>query len=324
MQLSKDSNTFRQRTYQVLEREQSGFSRIINITLILLIILTLVVLFIETVPEIQQQYSNWFNVFEYISIALFSIEYMTRVWSSAEINSATPWRSRWSYMLTVPALIDLLAIAPFYLGLFIQIDTRSLRAVRLLRLLKLTRYSSSLRTLLQVIKNELSGIISALSMLLILIVIASTAMYIVEHKVQPDAFGSIPQAMWWASVTLTTVGYGDVIPVTFLGKTLGIVITILGVGIAALPTGILASGFTTEMQNRRDEFQAKVITSLSDDGQLTHDELHDLEELRIHLGLSIKESKSLIRLSGTGHLTSLSFKHCPHCGKSLTHHSAPH
>lgn len=319
MQPSKENNTFRQSTFQVLE--QSGFSHLVNITLIILIALTLVVLFIETVPAIHQHYEHWFNLFEYVSITLFSIEYTMRVWSAAELNSSAPWQSRWKYILSPLALIDLLAIAPFYLGLFIQIDARSLRAVRLLRLLKLTRYSHSLRTLLQVIRNELAGIISALSMLVMLIVIASTAMYLVEHEIQPNDFGSIPQAMWWASVTLTTVGYGDVVPVTLLGKTLGIVITILGVGIAALPAGILASGFTTEMQNRRDEFQAKVITLLSDDGRLTHDELHELEQFRIQLGLSIKESKSLIRLSGTGHLTAAAFKHCPHCGESLTHHT---
>lgn len=315
----------RQRTFQLLEIEEGGLAAFINFILILLIALTLVILFVETVPEIHKEYKHWFFRFEQVSIALFTIEYIARVWSSAELNSATPWKSRWKYMLSPLALIDLLAIAPFYLGFFIQIDTRYLRAIRFLRLLKLTRYSSSLSTLLQVIRNEIAGIISALSILLMLIVFASVAMYLVEHKVQPQNFGSIPQAMWWATITLTTVGYGDVVPITLMGKALSIIITILGVGIAALPAGILASGFTTEMQSRRDEFQAKVITSLSDDGQLTHDELRELEQLRLQLGLSVKESKSLIRLSGSGHLTSAAFKHCPHCGKSLTHqHMPPH
>ncbi len=316
-------NSFRHRIFQLLEHEQNGFARLINISIISLIILTLVILFVETVPEIHKEYKSWFHTFEQLSIVIFSIEYIARVWSSAELNPLTPWKSRGRYILSPLALIDLLAIAPFYLGLFIQIDTRYLRAIRLLRLLKLTRYSSSLSTLIQVIKNEIAGIVSALSFLLVLIIFSSAAMYLVERNVQPEDFGSIPQAMWWATITITTVGYGDVVPVTLMGKAISIVITILGVGIAALPAGILASGFTTEMQNRRDEFQAKVITSLSDDGRLTHEELRDLEHLRIELGLSVKESKSLIRLSGSGHLTSTAFKHCPHCGESLTHHHIP-
>lgn len=312
--------TLRQRVYETLEIEQNLLSQIINLTIILLIALTLVVIFVETVPEIHRNYAHWFHIFEYISVGLFSLEYLVRVWSSAEVSPETPWKSRWEYILSPLALIDLLAIAPFYMGLFIQIDTRYLRAVRLLRLLKLSRYSGALRTLIQVIKNELTGIISALSMLVILIVIASIAMYFVEREVQPQAFGSIPQAMWWATITLTTVGYGDIVPITLVGKAISIVITILGVGIAALPAGILASGFTTEMQIRRDEFQAKVITLLSDDGKLSHEELHELEHFRIKLGLSIKESKSLIRLAGSGQLITAQFKHCPHCGNSLTNH----
>jgi len=314
-----DINSLRLRTHQVLELEQHGLAKVINITVMLLIALTLVIVFLETVPEIYQNHQSLFSIFEIISIALFSIEYIARVWSAAEANSDTPWKSRYQYIFSPLALIDLLAIAPFYLGLFIQIDTRYLRAVRLLRVLKLTRYSSSLSTLLQVLKNELPGIISALSILFMLIILASSAMYLVERDVQPTNFGSIPQAMWWATITLTTVGYGDVVPVTLLGKSLGIIITILGVGIAALPAGIIASGFTNEMQIRRDEFRAKVVTLLSDDGELTHDEIRELEHLRLKLNLSIKESKSLIRLSRTGHTTT-AFKHCPHCGEHLHYH----
>jgi len=312
--------TVRKRTYNILELEHHGIAKLINLILMLLIAFTLFIVFIETIPEINTHYTKWFAWFEVVSIALFTVEYFARVWSAAEINTKQPWLSRWQYIRSPLALIDLLAIVPFYLGLFIQIDTRYLRAVRLLRVLKLTRYSRSLSTLLQVLKNELPGIISALSILLMLIVLASSAMYLVERGVQPDDFGSIPQAMWWATITLTTVGYGDVVPITLMGKALGIFITILGVGIAALPAGIIASGFTSEMQRRRDEFRAKVVTSLSDDGKLSHDEIRAIEHLRIQLGLNLKESKSLIRLAGTGH-HSAGFSFCPHCGESLSSHS---
>ncbi|NOQ93646.1 MAG: ion transporter [Methylophaga sp.] len=310
-----DSVSLRHRAHQIFEVEHDGLARLINIVLMLLIAITVVIVFVETMPQVRAEHSTWFIWFEYLSIALFSIEYIARLWSSAEIDPEQPWRSRWKYAKSPLALIDLLAVAPFYLGLFIQLDTRYLRVVRLLRIFKLTRYSSSLNILLQVLKNELPGIISALSILIILIVFASAGIYLVEHKAQPDVFGSIPQAIWWATITLTTVGYGDVVPITFAGKALGIVITIMGVGIAALPAGIIASGFTTEMQSRRDEFRAKLIALLSD-GKLSHKELRDIEHLRLSLGLSLKESKALIRLAGAGQITQ-----CPHCGGDISHPS---
>lgn len=313
--MESKTSQFRKRSYQILEIEHHGLAFFVNTILMLFIALTLVVVFIETIPTIHQLYNGWFYGFEVVSLIVFSFEYITRVWASAEINPDKPWASRLNYILSPLALIDFLAIAPFYFGLFIQIDTRYLRVVRLLRVLKFTRYSRSLSTLLQVLKNELPGIISALSILLMLIVLASSALYLVEHKAQPHAFGSIPQAMWWATITLTTVGYGDVVPVTMFGKVLGMVITILGVGIAALPAGIIASGFTTEMQNRRDEFRVKIMSALADDGSLSHDELRKIEHLRIELGISVKESKSLIRLSTA--TPSIAFKHCPYCGENL-------
>jgi len=306
--------TKRHRAHQLFEVEHHGLARLINIIIMLLIAVTVAIVFVETIPQVRDDYITWFLWFEYFSIALFSIEYLARLWSAAEIDPEQPWRSRWRYATSPLAIVDLLAVAPFYLGLFIQLDTRYLRVIRLLRILKLTRYSRSLTTLLQVLKNEFPGIISALAILLILIVFASAGIYLVEREAQPEAFGSIPQAMWWATITLTTVGYGDVVPITAAGKVLGIAITILGVGFAALPAGIIASGFTIEMQNRRDEFRAKLMSSLSD-GKLTHDELRDIEQLRTSLGLSLKESKALIRLAGTGHIT-----HCPHCGEDISHH----
>lgn len=306
--------TKRHRAYQIFELEHHGIALLINMVIMLLIAFTVVIVFVETIPQVRDDYMSWFRWFEYLSISLFSIEYIARIWSAAEIDPEQPWRSRLRYAKSPLALVDLFAVAPFYFGLFIQVDTRYLRAIRLLRVLKLTRYSNSLTTLIQVLKNEFPAILSALGILVILIVFASAGIYLVEHEAQPDAFSSIPQAMWWATITLTTVGYGDVVPITMAGKALGIVITILGVGFAALPAGIIASGFTTEMQNRRDEFRAKIMSSLSD-GQLSHEELREIEQLRTSLGLSLKESKALIRIAGTGHIT-----HCPHCGEDLSQH----
>ncbi len=153
-------------------------------------------------------------------------------------------------------MIDLMAILPFYLPKLIPFDLRFLRAVRLFRifrLLKLGRYSESVRLLGRVLnakKEELGVTIFAV---LILLVICSSLMYYAEHQAQPEAFSSIPAAMWWGIVTLTTVGYGDVYPITLPGKILGAIIAVLGIGLFALPAGILASGFADEMQKKRSQ-----------------------------------------------------------------------
>ena len=167
-------SALRTHVHNILEIEHNGLARVINTVLMLFIAFTLVIVFIETVPSIYQHYKAWFYGFELVSILIFSIEYIARVWASAEVDPDKPWACRLAYILSPLALIDLLAIAPFYLGLFIQIDTRYLRVVRLFRVMKFTRYSHSLSTLLQVLKNELPGIISALSILLMLIVLDET------------------------------------------------------------------------------------------------------------------------------------------------------
>jgi len=307
----------RLKTYQLFNDTAHGTAYIVNVLLIILIVLNVLAVFIASIPSVGQQYATAFYWFEDVSIALFTVEYIARVWSSAETDPAHPIKSRWRYMFTPLAIIDFIAVAPFYLGLFFQVDIRYLRAARLFRVLKLMRHSPSLNTLFQVLKNEGPTIFSALSILVLMIIFSSAAMYLVERKAQPDVFGSIPQAMWWASITLTTVGYGDVVPITIAGKILGVMITILGVGVAALPAGIIASGFNSEMRHRRDDYQAKVM-SLMIDGKLTHDDLHVLEALRVKLNLSIRESKTIKRMAhyqhGQTHQNGQT--HCKHCGEA--------
>ena len=309
--------TLRQQSYKLLEINVIGLGRLINIALMSLIFLTVIVVIIESVPAIYTPYASLFLWFEYITIAIFSIEYLIRIWAAAEIEPSRPWHSRWQYIKSPMAIIDLLAIAPFYFGLFWELDTRFLRAIRLLRVLKLTRYSTSLSTLTNVLKNETPNIISALSIMLVLIILTSAGIYLVEREAQPDVFGTIPQAIWWSTITLTTVGYGDVVPITFAGKAFGIVITILGLGVAALPAGIIANGLSSEVQRRREEFQAEVVKDLVH-GDLTREELKELAHLRTELGLSAKETKNLLRIirSESNPKPSL----CPHCGKDILHH----
>jgi len=229
-------------------------SRVSDILIMALIVLNVGAVMLETVEELAAPYALFFRGFEVFSVAVFTAEYVLRVWSStAGGRYEGSVRGRLRYALTPMALVDLLAILPFYLE-FLTVDlrfVRSLRLIRLFRAFKLARYSSSLQTLGRVLTSKREELLVTLFVVLILLIFAASAMYYAERDDQPDKFSSIPAAMWWGVATLTTVGYGDVFPITPLGKLLGAVIAVLGVGLFALPTGILASGFAEELQKSR-------------------------------------------------------------------------
>ena len=213
-------------------------------------------------------------------------------------------------MLTPMLLVDLMAILPFYLGFFITLDTRVLRIFRLFRVFKLTRHLASLEVLLRVIRNELPVLTSSLLIMVVLVILASSGIYLAEHDIQPEVFGSIPKSMWWATVTLTTVGYGDVVPVTTTGKMFGVFVTILGVGMAALPAGIIASGFSHELHKRQEEYKTSLRQSIHD-GVLTTDEKQALENKRLELGIDDETAQSLFDDEKQRQHDVI----CPHCGK---------
>ena len=231
-----------------------------------------------------------------------------------DCTDTRPVRGRIRYMFTLSALIDLIAILPFYLAFFVSVDLRFLRVIRLLRVFKLTRYSAAMQVLLDVLQDEFNTFMAAFFLLAVLLVLASSGIYLIEHDVQPEAFGSIPLAMWWSLVTLTTVGYGDVTPVTTLGKFFGGCITIIGVGMVALPAGILASGFGEHLQRRRETYK-ELLDDVLEDGIVTEEEESELEALREELELSREDAEQLFSImvrESEGIITS-----CPHCGKSL-------
>ena len=221
-----------------------------------LIFLNVAAVVLETVDWINLRYAIFFNVFEIFSIAVFTVEYTLRVWScTANPEFKDPVRGRLRFMVTPLALIDLMAVLPFYLP-FVFADLRIMRAMRLFRLfrvLKLARYSDSLKTFVDVLRLKKEGLLLMFFAIMILLVVSSSLMYDVEHEAQPDAFSSIPAAMWWGIVTLATVGYGDVYPVTPWGKFIGSIVVILGIGLFALPTGVLASGFAEVLALRKED-----------------------------------------------------------------------
>jgi voltage-gated potassium channel len=220
-----------------------------------LIILNVIAVALSTVHTIYLAYARFFFYFELFSVAVFSVEYILRLWTcTVDPRYQSPIRGRLRYMVTPMAIVDLVAVLPFYIPLIFP-DLRFLRAIRLLRLfrmLKMIRYSESLKTFTEVlrIKKEELGVMFFI--ILMLLIVASSMIYEAEHDAQPESFSSIPAAMWWGVVTLTTVGYGDIYPITPLGKLIGTVVVILGIGLFALPAGILASGFMEVLQQKRE------------------------------------------------------------------------
>ena len=232
---------------------ENRWGRALNLFLIVLISFNVLAVLLESVESLALRHAAGFRMFEIFSVAVFTVEYGFRLWTCTENprwRGVGPLLARLRYAATPMAIFDLLAFLPFYLAMVVAIDLRFLRVFRLLRILKLTRYSPAAETLAAVVSNERRALFSALVLMLTLLTIASSLMYLIEKETQPEAFASIPAAMWWGMATLTTVGYGDVTPMTPLGKLLGGVIALLGIGMFALPAGILASGFAQEIKKR--------------------------------------------------------------------------
>jgi voltage-gated potassium channel len=256
--------------------------RVVNAFIIALIFLNAIAFAAETVDHLAAQYGRYFDAFNVFSVIIFTIEYVLRVWSAVDIPmlSRLPrWRARLRFALRPIMLIDLFAFLPFYLQWFIPLDLRVLRVLRLFRLLKLARYSPALQTLGRVLADEYRALLSALLVMLILLLFASTLIYFIERDVQPEKFGSVPAAAWWAISTLTTVGYGDVVPVTPLGKILGGFVMLLGVGMFALPIAIIATGFNLE--SARHQFVAtwSMVARLPLFSSMSESEIAELTKL---------------------------------------------
>jgi voltage-gated potassium channel len=246
----------KRKIFQLVSHSQKSgdASWFFNGFIIIMIILNVAAIILESFDTILVNNRHIFTWFEYFSVVVFSIEYLLRLWSITEdARYHSPVKGRIKFAFTPLAIIDLLAVLPFYLPLlgFDLRHLRLLRMFRLFRIFKLARYIRALDLVNRVVHKKREELIIALVFILFLLLISSTMMYYVENEAQPEAFSNIPETMWWGIATLTTVGYGDVIPITPYGKLLGGVIALLGVGIFALPAGILASGFSDELSIRR-------------------------------------------------------------------------
>ena len=300
----------RNRIYQILEftDPDDRTSRFVSFGIVGLIIVNVLAIVLESIPSLYEAYEKTFFRLEIVSCTIFILEYVLRVWASVEDpetiedesgTQITNGKRRINFMLKPLAIIDFLAFVPIFLQLlFPGVDLRFLRALRLLRVFKLTRYFQSFEMILEVLHDEWRSLAGTVFIMLVILIIAACGLYYIERDIQPDKFGSIPEAMWWAMAALTTVGYGDAYPITPIGKIIGSIVTLLGIGMVALPSGILASSFSERMRQRRESMQTKIDQAL-EDGLITREEELSLRKLGRDLGLNEEAISALVENSQT-------------------------
>jgi voltage-gated potassium channel len=254
------ATTLRNFVYKTLEDPSTRWGRRFAVFITTIILLNVLEAIVETVPNLPVNLIQFFSIFEFVSVLIFTVEYILRLWActlNPMYTSGLAGRVR--YAVSPLALIDLLAIVPYYLPLTFTFDLRVIRLLRLFRifrLVKVARYSDALHVIVRVFCAKRAELVLVLIVCTILLVISSSLLYYAEQEVQPDVFTSIPASLWWGVSTLTTVGYGDIYPITGLGKIIASAFALIGIALFALPTGILASGFAEERNSNVKTIQA--------------------------------------------------------------------
>ena len=245
----------RRRFYEILEQGPHGdlVSAMVSRGLTLLVCINLLAVILESVPSPEARYARLFDWIEFISLIVFTLEYAARLWAAAEQGAfmkLSPNKARLKYALSPSGIVDLLAIFPFWLDLFLPADLRFILVFRILRFFKLGRYSAGMGSLLDAIYSERRALLGCLVLLFGATLLSGSLMYLAEGSVQPEKMGTIPDAMWWAIVTLGTIGYGDVTPVTTAGRFVASFTIVTGIMMIALPAGIIATAFSNEIHRR--------------------------------------------------------------------------
>ena len=250
----------KRRVFEVLNAVQpeDRVAQTIDVLLTLLIVLNVLALILSTMDDIFRTAPRAFRLFEIASVIVFTMEYAARVWScTTDPRYSGLLRGRLRFMASPLVAIDAAAIMPFYILMFIGTGALDLRALRILRLVarvaRLTRYSEGIRSLTAAVGGRSQELLTTVGLMLVLLLLASSLMYFVENDAQPEKFSSIPDAMWWGIITLTTVGYGDVVPVTNLGRVIVGVVAVMGIALFAVPAGILTSSFLEQLEQRRSK-----------------------------------------------------------------------
>jgi voltage-gated potassium channel len=249
------TSELRRRVYLALEQGPVGESiaAVVDRLLIALILVNLVAVVLESVPSIEARYLTLFDTIEYISLVVFTLEYALRLWSAVEHgphHHLVPAQARLKYALSAPGIVDLISVLPFWLALVLSTDFRFILVFRMVRLFKIARYSPAMRSLLDVLYSERRALFGCLVIGMGAALVAASLMHLAEGKIQPDKLGTIPDALWWAVVTLGTIGYGDVVPITPLGKLVATGTIFIGLIMIALPVGIIANAFSEQIHRR--------------------------------------------------------------------------
>lgn len=284
--------TARQKVYALMnETPTSGrLHQQVDFIFILFIITSVIAVFLETVPTIYEPLKNEFHYFNLLTIFIFTVEYLLRLYSAPEgtVEDSENSSSRWAWAKRPSSLIDLIAILPFYVQFLITVDLRFIRVLRVLRILKLTRYNTAISTFVSVMKRERAAFMSAMFIVVLITILSAAIVYTVEHPVQPDKFDTMVRALYWAVITLASVGYGDITPVTHIGQAFTMVLSLLGIGIVALPAGILGSAFSDQLHQQREQMIHDIEEAL-EDGVLSKEEEEKLEQERIRLHIPEKQ-----------------------------------
>ena len=279
----------KRRTFEIMEGEvPDKYSHFVEVFIALLVVANVIGIILESVPEIHENFATEFHAFDVFSVAVFSIEFILRVWSYSEkyIHSGgTAWDGRKEYVFSFYGIIDFVSTVPFYLQLlFPGADLRVLRMFRLMRIFKLSRYNSAFEDMVAAVKAEKDSFSSAVFLLFISCLLFSSLIYIIEGHEQPEVFPSIPAAMHWFVITIIS-GWGNVDPVTFIGSILVILTQVLSIALAAILTGVVATAYTAQVERRQALYEMEVRTALAD-GIMTEEEQAKLKFMQAKLGMS--------------------------------------
>lgn len=318
----------RKRVFEVFAPDQprDPLSRGFDIALMLLIALNVLAVVLETVPSLTAAWGNQFAIFETASLIVFTVEYCLRVWSCVERADRPyghPLWGRLRFMASPAAILDLLAVLPFLLAPLLGLDLRFLKIFRLVRIFKLTRYSNAVHILTKAVRAEADIIAASLFLMAVIAVASAAVMYMVENEAQPDAFPHLPAAIYYAVTTLTTVGYGDIVPVTPIGRAISGLMGVIGLAMIAIPSGILASAFSEQLRRQREAFTREVEEAVEAGDVRAEDAatqperaLSTLDRMRRELGLSEEDAAEIL----TAVAADSNPRACPHCGMPLVTH----
>ena len=264
--LPRDRRTLRSLAYTLLDGEtRTRSAGAVRLVMIAAIVVNAAAIVLTTVKSLHAAYGPLFDAMDDAAVVLFTLDYGVRIWTVPEADPRgirSPWAGRLAYLGSALGIVDLVAMLPLFLEFFVRQDSDWFRVLRLVAVAKITRYAPPLQLFIAVIRSEGQVLLSALLAMTVVWVLVSAIIFALEHEAQPDVFSSVPMAMWWAIVTMATVGYGDVVPVTAAGRVFGGIVMVLGIASVAAPAGILATGFATELRKRRTRTSWQLVAKL--------------------------------------------------------------